>query len=95
MNTSFNIRGEPIVCTPKDAYLLDLLPDTSRNYRDETESTLLIAERNLKIEENKKIKKLLESQVWIKQTRYQMTKVFDFFEKGIPTKSMKDDRERC
>ena len=21
VNTSFNIRGEPIVCTPKDAYL--------------------------------------------------------------------------
>ena len=21
MNTSFNVRGEPIVCTPKDAYL--------------------------------------------------------------------------
>ena len=21
VNTSFNVRGEPIVCTPKDAYL--------------------------------------------------------------------------
>lgn len=41
--------------------------------------------------ENKKIKSLLDSQVWINQTRYQLTKVFDFFEKGIPTKSMKED----
>ena len=21
VNTSFNVRGEPIICTPKDAYL--------------------------------------------------------------------------
>ena len=27
INTSFNIRGEPIVCTPQDAYRCFLAPD--------------------------------------------------------------------
>jgi hypothetical protein len=38
----------------------------------------------------RKIKKFLDAQVWGSETRYQLRKVFDFFEKGIPTKRMKD-----
>ena len=39
----------------------------------------------------RKIKKFLDAQVWGHQTRYRLKKVFDFFEKGIPTKIMKDE----
>ena len=51
VNTSFNVRGEPIVCTPKDAYLCFMRTEMDfliiGNYLlDKTEQKRLVGDSN-------------------------------------------------